>query len=137
MPPFLHPADAFAHAPPWMMALLVAGGAAFGLALTSGAGIVRKVRGPRPAVRLVASNQHTGAWTAEVEVAGQEAPASGWQVRTRNGRQLEPVVEVLPGDGAPRLGLVVRLDASDAVTELRFEQPGRAVWRRRFAPDVR
>ncbi len=137
MAPFLHAADAFAHAPPWLMVLLVAGGAAVGIALTSGGAALRRLRERHPGVRLVAANQHAGAWAAEVEVEGTAAPAGGWQVRTRNGHWLAPEVEVLPGDGAQRLGLVVRLEGDDAVAELWLERPGRRAWRHRFAPGVR
>lgn len=136
--PFLHAADAATHAPPWTLALLLVGGAAAGLMLTSGGDMLRRLRGAvAEPVRLLRWGRRDAAWWAEVDVSGEGVPVDGWRVLTRDGRTLTPTVEVLRTGSRRRLGLVVVLEGDDDVTELRFEAPGIEAWSQALPEEIR
>ncbi|MGE5597430.1 MAG: hypothetical protein ACM3S1_15495 [Hyphomicrobiales bacterium] len=125
--PFLHPADAASHAPAWLLALCLVGGAGVGLAITSGGTIVRRLHPPVPPARFVLQRwgARDGSCWAEIEdrQPGPELPVDGWRVRTNAGRLLPATIELLPGTGR-RLGLVVALEPGDAPSAVEYLPPG-------------
>ena len=124
-PPFLHAADAVAHAPWWVTTLCLAAGVGVGVALTSGGDIVRKLRGgdARPfEVRRWGARDNS--FWAEIEAHdGRDAASGSWSLVSDAG-PVALTVELLPKSGSrARAGLIGDWPAGQAAQWLEHRPP--------------